>query len=396
MSEHAFFNPSSADAWSTCPRWTFKKALAPDASVSSSYSAEGKLAHSTCEDVTLLAGDDLDEFDFDLLLGNGVSREMVQCALEFEGYVRDMIGGDEVVLDLIEARVRLSPLVWGTADRIIITRPPEGGVILHVFDYKYGAGVRVRAVGNKQMLLYAAAAVEQSTGLTDVCTVALHIVQPRMRNFYTWTLDREALAVALLPLGMAATVADAIRRAALDGGNEPGGVPSEKACQFCPFTLDCPVNINAVSKVLATTSAFMDVDVDIETPKGRGDLLSIAETVRAWGTKTVAAVKDRALRGYAVTGHRLVLGRGRRTWTEGADAQASLLEDTGMAKRFDLLLDPALRSPAQMEKTLGRDKTEELMGDFITKTAGKPTLVDENDPRSTFVPNTGDDFSESD
>ena len=84
----------------------------------------------------------------------------------------------------------------------------------------------------------------------------------------------------------------------------------------------------------------------------------------------------------------MVEGRSSRKW---ADPEA--VEQFMQAEEYDqdAYMEPAkLMSPAALEKSLGKKKVAELLGDRIVKSPGNPTLVLASDKRKAYDP--GADF----
>ena len=91
----------------------------------------------------------------------------------------------------IEQRVsveRWAPDCWGTADAIV-----SGLGTLHVFDLKYGRGVRVNAYRNPQLLIYALGATELVPTAYIPREIDMTIWQVRLRHVTTYTVTSRAL-----------------------------------------------------------------------------------------------------------------------------------------------------------------------------------------------------------
>ena len=84
---------------------------------------------------------------------------------------------------------------------------------------------------------------------------------------------------------------------------------------------------------------------------------------------------NQALQGKQWKDYKLVEGRSNRKY-KNESAAAKIVEDAG----FDPYEHKVLGITA-MQKMLGKTKFNELLGDFIEKPQGKPTLVPESDKR---------------
>ena len=106
------------------------------------------------------------------------------------------------------------------------------------------------------------------------------------------------------------------------------------------------------------------------------------------------AVEEHALEvllsGEAIPGYKVVEGRNNRTWTD-QDAAMEVLQQAGYDRA--VLYDSVPKSLAQLEKVIGNARFAELVGTFIFRPQGKPTLADENDKRSVFN-SAASDFAE--
>ena len=60
------------------------------------------------------------------------------------------------------------------------------------------------------------------------------------------------------------------------------------------------------------------------------------------------------------------------------------LEDSGLPR--EIIYDTVPKSLSQLEKLLGKADFTERVGAYVTKPAGKPTLVEESDKRPPYSP----------
>jgi len=141
-----------------------------------------------------------------------------------EGYtqaeIAEMLGiGRRTVSDRIEAalkRIRkeervdyshIAPSGFGTADMLIIGKDEQGRGLLHVCDFKTGAGVFVDADHNSQMMLYALGGLAAYGFLYDVEIVRMSIIQPRLDNISTCEMpvsELNAWAESIKPIAIMA------------------------------------------------------------------------------------------------------------------------------------------------------------------------------------------------
>ena len=154
---HAKLSPSSAERWMSCPGSVALNEGKDDKG--SSYAAEGTAAHELAEKI--LCG-----LDADSLVGqhaeNGVqfTADMLRDVLKYTQQIRDLVASTGGTLH-VEQRLPIGQ--WtdeagahGTSDAVIVA-----GDELIVADLKFGMGVEVSAVDNKQLMIYALAALDK-------------------------------------------------------------------------------------------------------------------------------------------------------------------------------------------------------------------------------------------
>ena len=87
------------------------------------------------------------------------------------------------------------------------------------------------------------------------------------------------------------------------------------------------------------------------------------------------------LDGEKIPGWKAVEGRSSRVWSDQDKAIDKLIAD-GIDRA--VIYDSVPKTLAQLEKVLGKKKFEEMVGEFVVKPQGKPTLADESDSRKEF------------
>ena len=124
------------------------------------YAEEGTLAHSICE-LFVKTHSDADTMAKELrsLQQHKLYQpEMLTCAKIYCDWIMEKaLGYTNPPAIMTEQQVDFSDVVpegFGTCDCVMI-----GDDALNIFDYKHGKGVRVDAVGNPQMRLYALGAL---------------------------------------------------------------------------------------------------------------------------------------------------------------------------------------------------------------------------------------------
>ena len=369
---HALLSASSSHRWLNCP---------PSARLCENYddkgsdfAAEGTDAHALCEyKLKTALGIKADDPTNDL---SWYSVEMEDCANGYAAFVLELVEEtkknciDPVVL--IEQRLDYSKYVtegFGTGDCVIIA---DG--TLHIVDYKHGRGVLVEAEDNPQMKLYALGALELFDCIYDISTVSMTIYQPRRSNVSTFTVPKEEL------YNWADNVLIPIAELAFEGGGE---YRCGEWCQFCKAKADCrkraEANMELAKYEFRQPPLLTDEEVE--------DILGKLDGLTSWAND----IRDYALRaaisGKKWTGFKLVEGRSNRRYTD-ENAVIAAVQNAGFDPYEHKLL-----GVTAMSSLLGRKQFNEILGGYVTKPQGKPTLAPESDKRpemTTII----DDFKE--
>ena len=112
-----------------------------------------------------------------------------------------------------------------------------------------------------------------------------------------------------------------------------------------------------------------------------GGILLRAQTLENWVKGLETYVQEKLLAGGEIPGWKLVEGRSVRTITDTDKAFEVL---TGSGYDADLLYERKPLGLTALEKLCGKKKLTELIGSYITKPAGKPTLAPESDKRKAL------------
>ena len=211
--------------------------------------------------------------------------------------------------------------------------------IIHVWDYKNGAGVIIEVQENEQTQYYACGALEHFNWWVKANLVVLHIVQPngfhpdgRVRH---WATTPDELA-----LWLEDTLVPGIDRAMTS--NEAVSGPH---CNFCPKRFGaCPALMADMDELEALMQQVEKVGVDALTPVQLGRLLDLwkrADIVGKAGLKTGFGMLNA---GHAIPGWKLVHAKADRIWKEGAEEKAKA------AFGADAMSPSKLKSPARIEE----------------------------------------------
>jgi hypothetical protein len=203
------------------------------------------------------------------------------------------------------------------------------------------------------------------------------IYQPRRENVSTYTVLKESL------YKWAEDVLKPTAVLAFDGGGE--FVPGEH-CQFCRAAVKCRARaeekLNLACFEFALPPLLMDSDIE-EILFKLDDLITWANDIKAYALE--AAVDH----GKEWCGIKLVEGRSVRKFAN-EEAVAEAVKAAG----YKDIYRKSLISLKEMERLLGKNKFQEILGDLIEKSSGRPTLVPLSDKRQAINASAKNDFKE--
>ena len=378
--KHALLSPSAAHRWMNCTAAPLLEKDVEDKG--STFAEEGTLAHAYC-------AKKLKEF-----LGLAVDEEKAEIAQLDEQYHSGEM--DEytdtyktIVLEkfnaaraktkdaqlLVEVKLDFShyvPDAFGTSDAIIIA---DG--VMEVIDFKYGKGVKVSAVENPQMMIYALGAWDLFNFEYDIRKVRMTIVQPRIDNLSEFEIDAADL------INWAVDELQPKANEAYAGGKQKPG----NWCQFCKVKANC----KALSSMCIEAQQANPDPRKISKEVMEKTILPFLSTFKTWLTGVEEYSLEQALSGVQYQGFKIVEGRSIRKITTPT-AVMELLGKEGFAK--EAYIKPTeLRSITDLEKLIGKKRFGAICAEYINKPQGKPTLVPESDKRPAFN-QAADDFKD--
>ena len=378
--KHALLSPSAAHRWMNCTAAPLLERDVEDKG--STFAEEGTLAHAYC-------AKKLKEF-----LGLSVDEEKAEIAQLDEQYHSGEM--DEytdtyktIVLEkfnaaraktkdaqlLVEVKLDFShyvPDAFGTSDAIIIA---DG--VMEVIDFKYGKGVKVSAVENPQMMIYALGAWDLFNFEYDIRKVRMTIVQPRIDNLSEFELDAADL------INWAVDELQPKANEAYAGGKQKPG----NWCQFCKVKANC----KALSSMCIEAQQANPDPRKISKEVMESTILPLLSTFKTWLTGVEEYSLEQALSGVQYQGFKIVEGRSIRKITNPT-AVMELLGKEGVAKE-SYIKPTELRSITDLEKLIGKKRFGAICAEYINKPQGKPTLVPESDKRPAFN-QAADDFKD--
>lgn len=372
--KHAILSASSSHRWLGCtPSARLEQEFADH---ETEASAEGTAAHALCEHklrkaLKMRSKKPVSKYDCDEM--DAYTDAYVQFVLEAISEAKQNCADPTV---LIEQKLDFSCYVpdgFGTGDCLIVADKN-----LHIIDFKYGQGVLVDAEENPQMMLYALGALKLFDCLYDIETVSMSIFQPRRENVSTWTI-----AVSDLMDWAENTL---VPKAELAFKGEGEYIPGAW-CQFCKASVKCRARAEAKLELAKFEFAQPPLLSDEEIEEILGKL----EDLTKWANEIAVYAQEAAINhGKVWTGFKLVESRTNRKYTD----EDAVIEAAKAAGYHDIFKQ-SLITITEMEKLMGKKTFAEILGAFIVKPQGKPTLVPASDKRPAIL-TTGaeNDFSE--
>jgi hypothetical protein len=414
MSTHAQLSPSKRHRWALCPGSIREEAKYPD-DRSGPAAIDGTHSHTLLEKcigsgkaAQFYIGQTLTDDDGEFVV-DADRAARVQIALDYIDK-QSMNGLFKVIS---EERVDPQHLLGrddlsGTVDCQII-----GPDWIELIDYKDGMGI-VEAEGNMQLEQYAYGVLAGYKLPVNVPypveTVRMTIVQPKlalkgMQPITSWEVPVRYL------LDKIGTIV--VQAAATDKPDAPL-VPGESQCKFCKAKGSCAaLASNVMKEVGIMFQPVVTETLDVAQQSANKDpstmddaqirqIMEAAPLMR----QLLEGVEKEALRrlesGQSIPGLKLVHGRGSRVWSLSEDEIADKLVKMGIPKTA--IYETKLVSPAKAEKLTWekRDGTKVSLTDrqlkrmeqeYVTKLAGKLTVVPESDERKAVITNAAPMFS---
>ena len=360
MADHALLSASSSHRWLECP--PSAKLCAQHPNRASPFTLQGTDAHllgawkleTALGKIVRDPTPDLDYYD----------AEMAECTDAYAAFVMEQLAEarksckDPIVL--VEQKLDFSRWVpdgFGTGDACIVSDDT-----IHVIDLKYGTGILVDAQWNPQVMCYALGLLEAYDGIYEIRNVRMSIFQPRRDNVTTFALKKEELL---------AWAENTLKPIAEDAYAGEGEFRAGSHCQFCAVKATC-------RKRAEYNLEMARYDFDMPATLNGNEIAAILPRIDqliAWGNDVKDHALEQALSGKHFPGYKLVAGR----------AVTKYLDDNAVARAVESAgEDPWERKVlgvTAMRTMLGRKRFDELLGPYLIRPAGKPTLVPEADKR---------------
>lgn len=402
---HARLSPSGASRWFACPGSAAAEEGFPR--MSDIHADEGTAAHTLAESC-LRANVDPGQFlDGHVNIKDGTVHKTAKSGKDIFTIDEEMVDGVRLYVETVKSLIEegdeyefeakldlrhIDGMEFGTGD-FVRYRPSTKHVA--VADLKYGRSVAVRVKENKQLLTYGEGTARRfhNRGLSEVQLV---VVQPRRPppkedsdvkwldahgHARSWTLDVLDMVEFRATIGAAAKAT-----MAKDAPRIPGD-----HCRWCKAGPTCEALKNRSMAIAEMEFAEEPPKVASMDAERIADLMPKVELLEIFAK----AVKQRGHEIAAadgLPGFKLVHSTSHRKWKDEAGA-VKYLQSVVELEDDDIYTDPKVRSPAQIEKTLGAKRKKEIEG-LIHKPPGKVILVPNTDPREPARPDASSEFGD--
>lgn len=365
---HSTLGASSMYRWAACPGSVKLSKDIPN--TSSEYADEGTNAHALAAECLNgeYAGTDPVEwvnggphtFDGRVIT---VTQDMATAVQAYTNFLRDSWQpGDH---DNCEVRFDLSRVYrgcFGTADHV---RWRPSTKTLYVTDYKHGAGIPVDVRNNPQLRYYALGALVQCGYPAQ--KVVMRIVQPRCDHADGPIREEEIDAIELLDFRTD------LRAYAAATENADAPLVTGDHCRFCPAgrARKCPAiedgKRNAVKAAFAPGLPY--------DPAELTRALDSRDVVKAWLKNLDEFAYAEAESGrYVGHGYKIVEKRATRKFRSDGEVIERCQEKGFKPEDY---YDRSLKSPAQLEKVVGK----KVLDDLIVSESSGHVLVPDSDKR---------------
>lgn len=372
---HSVLGASAADRWMNCtPSAQLTAGMEDEATT---FAAEGTAAHALCEWKVRKA--------LKMRAGRRPTSdywtdEMEEFTDDYRDFIMDLVGQAKLTckdpVTLIEQHLDFSCYVpdgFGTGDFLLVADRE-----LNVVDFKYGRGVAVYADHNPQMMLYALGALNLFDCLYDIEQVTMTIFQPRLSSISTWTISAEELYK---------WAEEVLKPKAELAAKGEGEFISGSWCRFCKARNTCR----------ARAESFLELaKMEFQPPALLSDeevaeVMEKAAELSKWVSDVMAYAQAEAIEnGKHWNGYKLVEGRSTRRFID-----EKKVEEAAKGAGYTDIYNKSLITLTAFEKLMGKDTFKEVLGSYVTKPAGKLTLVPVSDKRLEVTVNTvNDEFQE--
>lgn len=378
---HAKLSASGANQWLNCPPSI--KASEGVGDTSSEFAREGTFAHELSELYFSNLYENLSDADFKQQLEQ--SKDNEYYSEELREYVEQYV--DIVEEKINEAKAQDEPILF-FEHRLDLTRyVPEsfgtGDVVVYyngtveIIDLKFGKGVEVSALNNPQLRLYGLGSYELLKDFEDVHTIKMTIVQPRLHNISSETVD----AADLVEWGL-----NTVKPQALKAFEGEGEFKAGSHCRFCKIRHTCRARAeanNVEAEDMKAPATLNDGEL--------AELLHKLPEIKRWASDVEEYCKSEAFDNKRqFDGWKVVEGRANRKYADEQQVYERLTEQYDPKD----VSETKVLSISKLEKQLGKKEVDGILGKLVVKPQGKPALVTEDDKREPITQSAENDFKD--
>lgn len=345
---HSKISPSKSERWVNCPGSVILEAECP-AQLTSKYAAEGTAAHEIAA-LCLKRNENADNY-----IGEIVEVEDEKFKVD-----NDMADNIQLYIDTIHADMDadgvpyselkiehkfelkyLHPDLYGTTDAYYTS--PFGK--LRVYDLKYGRGTYVEVIDNTQLLTYALGAWDETDRVAEEIEVV--IVQPRFAG-------EDPVRRCGYAAGDLAQFTQTLRKAVIRVEQKDQTLKTGSWCKFCNGISICKAKKSEIFEIVPVEKklpepSLMAIDRIVK-------VLKLSETISDWAATVHAHAESLAKTGVNIPGYKLVARKGHRRWKDELAVENAFEAGYGEA-----IYEKKLKSPAKLEKLVGKDEIVEYV-----------------------------------
>lgn len=368
---HSPLGASGAERWMNCPgSVALLDTLGEDISDEPDYRREGVAMHEGAAHA-LVQGLDAWELVGMEFNATPMTPDLCDPLQVYLDYCRSLEGERYVEYGISSP---VHPNFYGTLDCGCI------GETIEVADLKAGQGIMVEIEDNPQVKYYAFGLIDGieragGRGLSDDMVVGLTIVQPR--GFHAdGPVRRWETTVGAIKAWVHDTLVPAMNATSFNRSLNSG-----EWCRFCPAKLACPMLHGLFKAATVANPAHLPNMGDVAL----GQNFTLAAGVKHYVKALELEAYNRAMRGHAIPGGKLVHKKANRVWKDGAVDLAK--------QRFgdDAWNPPEFKTPAQMEKVpAAKEWTKEFA---FTPTSGLTFVLETATGQAVEVTAPADRFA---
>lgn len=379
---HSKVGASSAHRWWNCPGSVALSATIPK-QPPSPYAEEGTAAHEMAERCINERKEPAELVGFMSSNGWEFDDDMAEAVGVYLGAIAEDLEKYGLTWDNLECErgfqlTHIDEDAFGTNDAnlpVLLRR-------LIVYDFKYGSGHPVEVVGNKQMMYYGLGANVEG----DYETIELVVVQPRAYH-PNGPVRRWELTVKELE-----EYGKELKEKIAETRKPNATLATGDWCRFCPALAICPKVRKNVEETALTDFKSNSINLPSAETLTRDQLIRVlnaTDLIDAWLKSVAGYALSIAQNGEKLPGFKLVKKRSNRQWID-VEVIKGLEGELGK----DIIYQPPkLRTPAQLEKILGKESKEQIAA-LCHQPDNGVVLVAESDKRKEVPPQALADFSE--